>query len=193
MRTTTACLTDIAGLDAFTGEVLDTSVWDASYDFTGKRVAVIGTDDRVIRVLPDLVRSARSVKVFQRRPVWIAPRLPWPAAPIARNRLSRRVLARVHLRLAVEDKWMRRRLTPTQSGSAGPRHTTSRYYPALQADNCTLVTWPVYAVTERAVRTAEGIEHLADCIVLATGGVPAAAQIGRARSGRPRATAKETA
>ena len=193
MRTTTACLADITGLETFTGDVLDTSVWDTSYVFTGKRVAVIGTDDRVIRVLPHLVGSARSVKVFQRSPVWIAPRLPWPAAPIAKNRLSRRLLARVHLRLSVADPWMRRRLTPTQSGSVAPRHTTSRYYPALQAENCTLVTWPVYAVTEQGVRTAEGIEHRADCIVLATGGVPAADQLGRARPRQPRATAKETA
>jgi cation diffusion facilitator CzcD-associated flavoprotein CzcO len=46
---------------------------------------------------------------------------------------------------------------------------SSDYYPALQRDNCTLVTWPIAGMSPAGIRTAEGIEHRFDCIVFATG------------------------
>lgn len=46
---------------------------------------------------------------------------------------------------------------------------TSDYYPALQADNCKLVTWPIARLAPKGIRTVEGIEHQFDCIVFATG------------------------
>jgi cation diffusion facilitator CzcD-associated flavoprotein CzcO len=46
---------------------------------------------------------------------------------------------------------------------------TDDYYPALQRDNCKLITWPIARISEHGIRTAEGIEHQADCIVFATG------------------------
>lgn len=46
---------------------------------------------------------------------------------------------------------------------------TSEYYPALQQDNCTLVTWPIARLAPHGIRTVEGIEHQFDCIVFATG------------------------
>lgn len=168
----TASLADIAGLENFAGDVIDTAAWDASYDFANKRVAVIGTDVRAVEALPDLVRVASSVKVFQRNPAWIVPRVPLVGAAVGTNRRARRALALAHLRFAVADPWLRRQLTPSQTGRRCRPLVSSTYYPALQAANCTLITWPVYAVTGRGVRSAEGIEHLADCIVLATGGGP---------------------
>jgi cation diffusion facilitator CzcD-associated flavoprotein CzcO len=46
---------------------------------------------------------------------------------------------------------------------------SSDYYPALQADNCKLITWPIATLSPAGIRTSEGIEHQVDCIVFATG------------------------
>ena len=107
-----------------------------------------------------MVRSSEaargSVKVFQQEPTWVAPlRL-----PVLRTRL-----AKLHLRLTVGDAWTRRLLTP---GRFGRRDVTvsQRYYRALQQPNCKLVAWPVYAIAADGVRSAEGIEHRVDTVVL---------------------------
>lgn len=72
---------DIRGLESFRGHKIHSARWDHSYDFTGKRVAVIGTGASAVQIVPELVKIAASVKVFQRAPGWVLPRgdLPNPA------------------------------------------------------------------------------------------------------------------
>jgi cation diffusion facilitator CzcD-associated flavoprotein CzcO len=106
--------------------------------------------------VPRIIRTAAAVKVFQREPAWVLPvRLP----------VARRVAARLNLRVSVRDPWTRRLLTP---GRFGARDVvlSRRYYDALRQPTCTLVAWPVYAVTDDGVRTAEGIEHRVDTLIL---------------------------
>ena len=45
---------------------------------------------------------------------------------------------------------------------------TSNYLPALQRDNCKLITWPIVKLTPGGLRTADGIEHKLDAIIFAT-------------------------
>ncbi|ALG08912.1 flavin-containing monooxygenase [Kibdelosporangium phytohabitans] len=78
-------------------------------------------------------------------------------------------ISRLYLRRAVSDPWLRRRLTPDYRMGCKRVLITSDYYPALQAANCKLITWPIYAISANGIRTAEGIEHEVDCIVFATG------------------------
>lgn len=78
-------------------------------------------------------------------------------------------LSVANLRLQVKDPWMRRQLTPDFSAGCKRLLMTSDYYPALQADNCTLVTWPIARLSPKGIRTVEGIEHQFDAIVFATG------------------------
>jgi len=78
-------------------------------------------------------------------------------------------VARAHLRRAVSDSWMRRRLTPDTRFDRARATTAPAFYRALQRDNCTLVTWPVYALARHGVRTAEGIEHQTDIIIVGDG------------------------
>jgi cation diffusion facilitator CzcD-associated flavoprotein CzcO len=75
-------LPDIRGLDTYDGKVIHSARWDHDYDFTGKRVAVIGTGASGVQIIPELVKKADFVKVFQRTPGWLLPRLdiPIPAA-----------------------------------------------------------------------------------------------------------------
>jgi cation diffusion facilitator CzcD-associated flavoprotein CzcO len=46
---------------------------------------------------------------------------------------------------------------------------SSDYYPALQQDNCKLITWPIATLSEQGIRTSDGVEHGVDAIVFATG------------------------
>lgn len=66
---------DIRGLDSYRGHKIHSARWDHDYDFAGKRVAVIGTGAGVVQIVPELVKQAEFVKVFQRTPGWVLPRL----------------------------------------------------------------------------------------------------------------------
>jgi len=142
----------------FRGELLVGEDWQAR-DYRGLRIAVVASAAETARILPYVARSASSVKVFQRSPAWVLPaRLPFPRGPL------RRALARVNLRLSVDDPWLRRQLTP---GDDEPRVVVRRgFYAALQQPSCKLYTWPVYAIVEQGLRSAEGVEHRVDVITL---------------------------
>ncbi|WP_242634311.1 flavin-containing monooxygenase [Marinobacter salicampi] len=64
----------IDGLDSFQGKTMHSASWDHSYDISGKRVAVIGTGASAVQVVPELVKQASRVKVFQRTPGWVLPK-----------------------------------------------------------------------------------------------------------------------
>ncbi|MDM1898072.1 NAD(P)/FAD-dependent oxidoreductase [Mycobacteroides abscessus] len=192
----------IPGLDTFEGHKIHSARWDHDYDFTGKRVAVVGTGASAVQIIPELVKSAELVKVFQRTPGWVLPRVnratggrlkrlyrKWPQS----QRLARaawfwghesvalgvvwdspftrivEAVSAAHRRVQVKDPWLRRQLTPDFSAGCKRLLMTSDYYPALQADNCKLVTWPIARLAPKGIRTVEGIEHQFDCIVFATG------------------------
>jgi cation diffusion facilitator CzcD-associated flavoprotein CzcO/acetyl esterase/lipase len=75
----TGCLSmpkvpDIAGTDRFTGEVYFTSTWPHDgVDFTGKRVAVIGTGSSAVQSIPLIAAEADQLTVFQRTPNFSIP------------------------------------------------------------------------------------------------------------------------
>ncbi len=64
----------IDGLENFKGKKIHSANWDHDYDIKGKRVAVIGTGASAIQIIPELVKTADFVKVFQRTPGWVTPR-----------------------------------------------------------------------------------------------------------------------
>lgn len=64
----------IAGMESFEGKMMHTARWDSSYDFSGKRIAVIGNGASAVQVVPEVAKTAASVVVFQRTPNWIIPR-----------------------------------------------------------------------------------------------------------------------
>ena len=62
------------GLDTFTGQIYHTASWPhESVDFTGKRVAVIGTGSSGIQSIPIIAESAAQLYVFQRTPNYSVP------------------------------------------------------------------------------------------------------------------------
>jgi cation diffusion facilitator CzcD-associated flavoprotein CzcO len=62
------------GLDTFAGEVFHTAHWPHEpVDFTGKRVAVIGTGSSGIQSIPLIAEQAEHLYVFQRTPNYSVP------------------------------------------------------------------------------------------------------------------------
>jgi len=65
---------NINGLDSFGGEVYHTAHWPhEGVDFTGKRVAVIGTGSSGIQSIPIIAEQAAQLYVFQRTPNYSVP------------------------------------------------------------------------------------------------------------------------
>jgi len=80
----TGCLSvprepDIKGAETFAGETYVTGRWPHEpVDFTGKRVAVIGTGSSAIQSTPLIAAQAKSVTIFQRTPNFSLPALNRP-------------------------------------------------------------------------------------------------------------------
>lgn len=192
----------IEGIDTFQGKRMHSARWDHDYDIAGKRIAVIGTGASAIQIIPELVKKAAKVTVFQRTPGWVLPRLDYRSpdwakalfktAPGTQSLLREALfwghecmafsfiwntpmttvverLSRAFLHAQVKDPWLRRQLTPDFRIGCKRVLMSSDYYPALQAPNCKLITWPIARISPDGIRTAEGIEHQFDCIVFATG------------------------
>lgn len=197
-----ASFPDLAGIERFRGHKIHSARWDHGYDFSGKRVAVIGTGASAVQIIPELVGKVDRLKVFQRTPAWVLPRLDY-TAPDWSKAVFRRVpatqslvrgamywahesmafgmiwntpmtamlqgISSRFLRSQVKDAWMRRQLTPDFRIGCKRVLMSSDYYRALQSDNCELITWPIATLSEKGIRTSEGLEHQVDCIVFATG------------------------
>nr|WP_253900447.1 NAD(P)/FAD-dependent oxidoreductase [Mycobacterium asiaticum] len=77
-----ALIPDFSGLDMFEGEILHTARWPHEpVDFTGKRVAVIGTGSSGIQSIPIIAEQASQLYVFQRTPNFSVPAGNKPLSP----------------------------------------------------------------------------------------------------------------
>lgn len=70
-----AHLPAIDGLDTFTGDHFHSARWDPDADLAGKRVGVVGTGASAIQIIPEMVKIAEQVVVFQRTPAYVIPRM----------------------------------------------------------------------------------------------------------------------
>ncbi len=65
---------NVEGIDSFAGDSFHTSRWPHDpVDFTGKRVAVIGTGATGVQVIQEVAKTAGHLTVFQRTPNYCAP------------------------------------------------------------------------------------------------------------------------
>ena len=65
---------DIEGIDGFAGRHFHSSAWRHNIDWSGLRMAVIGTGASSLQFIPHLAETAAHVTVFQRTPPWLIPR-----------------------------------------------------------------------------------------------------------------------
>jgi cation diffusion facilitator CzcD-associated flavoprotein CzcO len=64
----------LKGLEKFQGKTFHSSQWDAAYDLTGQRVAVVGTGASAIQFIPEIAPQVSQLYVFQRSAPWVLPR-----------------------------------------------------------------------------------------------------------------------
>lgn len=64
-------LPDIAGIGDFEGTMFHSTAWDHSYDYSGKRVAVIGTGSTGSQLVQGVAEKAETLTIFQRTPNWV--------------------------------------------------------------------------------------------------------------------------
>ncbi|KAF2189456.1 hypothetical protein K469DRAFT_736803 [Zopfia rhizophila CBS 207.26] len=64
---------DIKGLHDFKGLKVHSAVWNEEYDYSGKKIAIVGNGGSVIQIMPELAMNAKHVTKFIRNPTWITP------------------------------------------------------------------------------------------------------------------------
>src|ERR1700759_4435013 len=67
--------------ELFGGRVFHSSQWDHSRSTAGERVASIGTGASAIQYVPAIAADTAHLTVFQRSPIWVAPKFDFPSPP----------------------------------------------------------------------------------------------------------------
>lgn len=65
---------NIKGLDTFTGKAFHSSEWDHSFDYKGKKVAVVGTGASAVQIVPAIAKDVEQLYLFQRSAPWVLPK-----------------------------------------------------------------------------------------------------------------------
>ena len=63
--------TTIPGLDNFNGQLIHPQFWPKDFDYTDKRIVIIGSGATAITLLPNLAEKAEKVTMLQRSPTYI--------------------------------------------------------------------------------------------------------------------------
>lgn len=66
-------LPDIPGIETYKGKMFHTTAWDHSFDYSGKKVALIGTGSTGLQLARGVAQKAGHLTVFQRTASWVTP------------------------------------------------------------------------------------------------------------------------
>jgi cyclohexanone monooxygenase len=191
---------DIPGAQRFRGRRFHSARWDHSKPTAGERVASIGTGASAIQYVPAIARKTAHLTVFQRTPIWIAPRFDFPFTAEQHEEFEREPataqklrdeafdayesasfdtdhaqtreateLARSYLHRKVSDPELRAKLTPDYPAGCKRPLMSRDWYPTFALPNVSLETTAIAELTERGVRTVDGVEHRVDTIIYGTG------------------------
>jgi cyclohexanone monooxygenase len=89
---------DIPGARRFRGRQFHSARWDHSKSTAGERVASIGTGASAVQYVPAIAPATAHLTVFQRTPIWIAPRFDFPFTPEQHEEFERDPAAAQKLR-----------------------------------------------------------------------------------------------
>jgi len=191
---------DIPGASRFRGRRFHSARWDHSKSTAGERVASIGTGASAVQYIPAIARDTARLTVFQRTPIWIAPRFDFPFTPEQHAEFERdpgaaqklrdeafdayetasfdvdaaqtreaTELARSYLMRKVTDPELRAKLTPDYPVGCKRPLMSREWYPTFALPNVSLETTAIAELTERGVRTVDGVEHRVDTVIYGTG------------------------
>nr|WP_304528487.1 NAD(P)/FAD-dependent oxidoreductase [Mycobacterium sp. E1715] len=144
----TGCLSlpkqaEVRGLERFAGEIYFTSAWPHEpVDFTGKRVAVIGTGSSGVQSIPVIAQEAAQLVVFQRTPNFSIPAHNGPVPPSKIAQLPNEAEYRAAAKLSFGGIPMERDVTPTFGVSEAERQ---RRYERAWADGLLFEAINVFA------------------------------------------------
>ncbi len=70
----TPVIPNFKGREKFKGKSFHTNDWDTTYNYEGKRVAIIGTGASAAQIIPAIVDDVAHLDVYQRDADWVMPR-----------------------------------------------------------------------------------------------------------------------
>lgn len=76
------------GLETFKGNAFHTARWPDDLDLSGQRIGIVGTGATTVQLGPKMAEIAEQLHIFQRSPVWVAPKNNAPIAVDERERLG---------------------------------------------------------------------------------------------------------
>ncbi|MEZ5922356.1 MAG: NAD(P)/FAD-dependent oxidoreductase [Parvularculaceae bacterium] len=62
---------EFPGSDEFAGDIIHPQVWPENYDYSGKRVVVIGSGATAVTLVPAMADKAANITMLQRSPTWM--------------------------------------------------------------------------------------------------------------------------
>ena len=190
---------DIDGIDTFKGVFLHSSQLDSDHDFSGEKVAIIGSNAGAIQLVPQVVKRAPQVYLFQRTPVHVLPKHDEPESPrkykaaLADPKLYSQMRDNVEQEVngnlsfsdpkkliafenealsaiaVVKDPKVREKLYPKFSFGLRLPSLSNTYYRAFNERNLELVDCPIVQITEHNILTMDGTTRQIDMIIAATG------------------------
>ena len=190
---------DIEGLDSFEGKRFHSSKWDWNYDLHGKTVGVVGSAASAVQLVPEIVKEASQVHLFQRTANWVLPKEddPYSEEELANFRsqphtalsIRQEIFERIETGTAftdpevrgqmestvravmeqVEDPEVRAKLVPDHMWGCKRPLFSNDYYPAFNRPNLELVTDSIEQITPQSILTEDGVDRPIDALVLATG------------------------
>jgi cation diffusion facilitator CzcD-associated flavoprotein CzcO len=188
---------DIPGLDSFAGTCFHSARWNEDHDLSGETVGVIGSAASAVQLVPEIVKHAGQVHLFQRTANWVIPKEDTPYtekqlerfrtdpafAPAVRQKIFESLggpglFERVRLDMeaacragmaVVADPAVRARLLPDHPWGCKRPLISNEYYAAFNRPNLELVTDAIERVTPTGVVTRDGRERRLDTLILANG------------------------
>jgi cation diffusion facilitator CzcD-associated flavoprotein CzcO len=187
----------IPGLDSFGGTRFHSARWRADHDLSGETVGVIGSAASAVQLVPEIVKTAGQVFLFQRSANWVGPKVDDPYSeeqlerfrndPEASPKLRQKIFdslggpglfdrVRPEMEAAcrasmaqVRDPTVRARLLPDHPWGCKRPLFSNDYYPAFNRPNLELVTERIERITPAGIVTRDGRERRLDTLILATG------------------------
>jgi cation diffusion facilitator CzcD-associated flavoprotein CzcO len=190
---------DIEGRETFEGPAFHTARWDWSVDLEDRRVAVIGSAASAIQLVPEIVKQARQVYLFQRTANWVLPKEDSPYSPdqleafrarpalldAERDETYQRIdegmtfadatqlaeMERIGLDALdqVKDTVTREKLRPQHPYGCKRPLLSNVFYPAFNRPNLELVAEGIERIGPASIRTTDGRDREVDVLVYATG------------------------
>jgi len=188
---------DLPGLDSFGGTLFHSARWKRDHDLGGETVGVIGSAASAVQLVPEIVKQAKHVHLFQRTANWVAPKedTPYTDEQLERFRGDPAFAQAVREKIfegfggpgvfervrpdmeaaclagmaVVTDPALRARLMPDHPWGCKRPLFSNDYYAAFNRPNLELVSERIERVTPTGIRTRDGRERRLDTLILATG------------------------